>query len=145
MPDAGKLVYDLLLLEGNLHRVGQCLPRASAAVAEMGAERGESVWGGGLHPGDITLRIAAAHLVDLHIHDIAWNPLLYEDDLAVNMRETVSFCSGRLDRDIFQKGFVFSAHNVSFGTKSGTFRANCFLMQPTVLPVDKDTQRFLYI
>ena len=114
MSDAGELVHDLLLLERDLHRIGQCLPRASAAVLEMRTERGKAMRGRGFHPDDEPLGIAAADLVHLHIHDIAGDCLPDEQHFPVHVRKAVSLGRGRFDPYIFQKRFFLCSHRRIF-------------------------------
>ena len=103
--DAGQLVHDLLLLEGDLAVVGECLPGTAATDAEVPAEWRKAERGRGYHLHDEPLGIAAADLVDLYVHYISGDCLFHENDFAVDMGQAVSFGRGRLDRDVFQTGF----------------------------------------
>ena len=114
MPDAGELVHDLLLLESGLHRIGQGLPGAASTFTEVPAERNQTVRGRGYEVDDIPLRIAAAHFVDLHIHDIAGDTPFHKKDLAVHMCQAVAFRSGRFDCNLFQIRFFLSAHTLCY-------------------------------
>ena len=111
--DAGELIDDLLLLESDLHRIGQRLPGAAAAVLEMRAEGLEPVRGRGFHPGDVALGVAAAHFVDLHVHHVARDALPDKDDFSVHVGQAVAFGRSGLDGDIFQVGFCLSRHFLS--------------------------------
>ena len=70
MPQADQLVPDLLLLGLELHSVGERLPFAAAAQAEMLAERLQTVFGGLFHLDDEALHVVGFLLGDAYVDDV---------------------------------------------------------------------------
>ena len=100
--DAHELVAHLLTLGLQLHFVRQRLPAASAAHAEMPAERLEPVGGRLDHPGDEALHVVFLFLEDLDVHDVAGNGKIDKDHHSVHVREGLAFRGNGLDGHILQ-------------------------------------------
>ena len=80
------------------------------------------------HPDDETLGITAADFVDLYIHHVAGDALLHKYHFSVHMSESVAFGSGRLDGNVFQKGFLLASHfSEKFLTKIRNLYRNYFV------------------
>ena len=111
VPYAGKLVHHLLLFKGKLPLVGEMLPGAASAYAKVTAEGLHPVWRGGYYACNIPHHIAAAHLVNLHIHHIARYSLLNKEHLAIYLCNRISLCRKSLYLHILKEWFyLLSSH-----------------------------------
>ena len=80
--DAGELVVDLALLGRELDLVGERLPAASAAHAEMAAERLQALLGRLDDADDRALEPGFLLAYQADVHDVARDGESHEDDLA---------------------------------------------------------------
>ena len=102
MADPDQLVIHLLPLRFELHFVGQGLPAAAAAHAEMLAERLEPVRGRLHHPGDEALHVVLLFLVDLNVHDVAGHGEIDKHHHPVHMGEGFALGRDGFDGDVLQ-------------------------------------------
>ena len=118
MPDAGKLVHDLLLLVLELQVIGEFLPGTAPAVLVMFAERLQAVGRGLLYLHQRPLEILLPPLVYPHGHDIPRHGIGHEHDLPVNMRNRLSLSADGLHRHAADYLFFFlSAHKLKMECK----------------------------
>ena len=112
LADTRQLIKDLLLLGFKLLLIGQILPFAAAADAEMLAERLRTHLALLDKVDDTSFSIFVFLTVNLDIHNIAGNAEWHEDHTVVVMEKTFAFSSYGFDGDSFKNriGFVLSAH-----------------------------------
>ena len=99
LTDARELVEHLLLFGLQLLLVGQVLPFAAAADAEMLAERSGAHLTLADEAHNAAFGIAVLLLHDLHVDDIAWDAERYEYDQVVVVKQALAFRSNGLDGD----------------------------------------------
>ena len=102
MADPHQLVLHLLPLGFQLHGVGEGLPAASAAHAEVFAE-GLQAMGGRLHDAfDKAFHIVLFIFVYMDVHYVAGDGEIHEDHHSVHVREGFPFGRDGLDGHVFQ-------------------------------------------
>ena len=114
--DADQLVVHLLPFGFELHLVGQGLPPAAAADAEMLAERLEPVRRRLDHSGDESLHIVFLLPEHLDVHDVAGDGEIDEDDHSVHVGQSLTFGGDGFDGDVlqFQVDFFPAHFNFSY-------------------------------
>ena len=112
--DARQHVDDLLALAFELKLIGQMLPAAAAADAEMLAAGLDSDIAGTNHPDNMALGERFFLLVELDVDDVAWHGEGDEDNHVVDSRKGVAFGCDVGNLYIFErwKRFAFSCHNL---------------------------------
>ena len=104
--DARQLVADLFGLEAQLLPVGQVLPLAAAADAEMLAE-GLLAQRRPLHvTHDETFHVAAAFRPDLHVHDVARHGHRHEDHHVLPTPHRLAFGGERRYLEPLDQGVI---------------------------------------
>ena len=123
MSDTCQLVVHLLLLEAQLLLVGQLLPFATSAHAEMLAARSGAQRTQLTVSDDFCLGVAVLLAAYLQVDYVAWNSPRYKDhQLAFgnavvgrcsNSHQRLAFSSHIGDGDVFKyrEGFLFSCHS----------------------------------
>ena len=111
MSYAHQLVINLLLLRLKLHGIGERLPFASSAYAEMAAERLYTLSGRLDHPQYETFHIVFLLFRHLHVDNVSRNGERHEKYGAVYPGKGFSFGGYRLYQNIFQNDILFfSSH-----------------------------------
>ena len=107
MAYAHKLVIDLLLLGFELQLVGERLPFASSAYAEMLAERFEAVRGRLHNLCDEAFHIVFLFLEYFYVDYVAGHGELYEEYCAIYVGQGFSFCCNCFNDNVFESYILF--------------------------------------
>ena len=108
MRDTRKLVVHLLLLGSQLFFVGQVLPFAAAAHAEMLAHRLNAHVAILHETHHLGLAIAVFLLSYFEVYHVAWHREGYENNHVVDPRQRLSFCRHVCNGDVLQYRKLFS-------------------------------------
>ena len=101
MSYAHELVVYLLLLCLKLHLVWKRLPFASAAYAEVLAERFQTMLRRLYHTEDESFHIVFLLLCDLYVNNVSRYCKLHEKHSTIDSCQSLAFCCNRLDHNIF--------------------------------------------
>ena len=125
MPDPDQLVINLTLLRRKLQIIGERLPFASSADAEMLAERLQTAVGLFIYLYDAPFEKGFLLARDANIDDIAGNRELHEDHHPVrSMRDGLALGGNGLNGQVLKYDIQFFSHLANIGRKI-EFKGDC--------------------